>query len=116
MVPALNSGPPLEESSSAMSKVANTLRSAAMRHFESPLHYLPRWASWNNGLRQQSSTYRLEGVDSLCCSCRWREWLGWGHAVTRCTSSRVSSIAGVMPGQKNDPSARDIIIESALVS
>ena len=25
--------------------------------------------------------------------------------------ARVSSIAGIMPGQKNDPSARDIIIE-----
>ena len=34
VVPALNSGPSSEESSSAMPKVTNTLRSAAMRPFE----------------------------------------------------------------------------------
>ena len=33
MVPAINSGPPSEESSPAMPKVTNTLRSAAISHF-----------------------------------------------------------------------------------
>ena len=112
----VNSGPPSDDSSPLMPNVVNVCLSVLMRPLDpSCAHYWPVAVSVHDYQIIVSSVIEKIGVDTL----EWVLGLCWrGGGALGCDGAfllqaaqrmRISLIAEVMPGQKNDASAREHI-------
>ena len=93
VAPAMNSGPPSDESSSAMPKVTNTAEcsntsfgAVCILFYHGPIGVpIHDDEVMVTAVAEVVCTYCLEGVDWSNWRCRWRIWLGRCHAIARCT-------------------------------